>query len=593
MKNVITYLKTLWGAWGNLLSNDAICDCRITRGVLCFLGKLARRIYSFGCSQDILGAPQSLHSSPSGLDAKWKQKGNMEQKGKMSTSCLLLASYLPLTCPLHFSYAAVSSFSLASLICLCMLTVGVGNVWADTYTLGWGDATGSNSTNFTDVSGSVTNVVSFSTAKNDATNAPFYSSSSNYLRLYYHSGGNGGSITLTPASDVTITAFTITTKSKPTTKYKVGSGALTAITLSGGSSPYTGSVSGLEVTSSSSITIQNCNTSNTKLDIATITITYSTSGGGGGGCTAGVASSISAGDVVLIYYPSVSKEFGGYAESGTSHWGDVHTYTTNPSGYYPFTVEAGSASGYWSFKNGTTYLAMSADDNNKLVGSAIKNDASSWSVSINGSGEATITNKAYTGRVLKYNTSSPRFSSYETSTANTAWPKIYKFCDDVKYHVTYYGNENTGGTVPTDNNEYIGAQSATVLGNTGTLVKTGYAWAGWNTKADGNGTTYTAGNSISMSGGSVALYAKWVPTYTVTWMVNGSEARTDNNIGSGTALTPPTISPLPCGDKLAGWTDAEGGNYTHGTSTLYTGATITITGDKTFYAVFADYAIDE
>ena len=26
-------------------------------------------------------------------------------------------------------YAVVSRFSLASLICLCMLTVGVGNVW--------------------------------------------------------------------------------------------------------------------------------------------------------------------------------------------------------------------------------------------------------------------------------------------------------------------------------------------------------------------------------------------------------------------------------------------------------------------------------
>ena len=99
MKNLFTLLSHLRGSMGNLQSNDAICDCRLTVG------------------------------SPSGLDAKWKQKGKMEQKGKMSTSCLLLASYLPLTCPLHLSYAAVSRFSLASLICLCMLTVGVGNAW--------------------------------------------------------------------------------------------------------------------------------------------------------------------------------------------------------------------------------------------------------------------------------------------------------------------------------------------------------------------------------------------------------------------------------------------------------------------------------
>ena len=70
MKNLITYLKALWSWGANSQSSDVSHDCRLTRGVLCFLGKLARRIYSFGCSQDILGAPQSLHSSPSGMTAK-------------------------------------------------------------------------------------------------------------------------------------------------------------------------------------------------------------------------------------------------------------------------------------------------------------------------------------------------------------------------------------------------------------------------------------------------------------------------------------------------------------------------------------------
>lgn len=70
MKKLITYLKALWSWGANSQSSDVSHDCRLTRGVLCFLGKLARRIYSFGCSQDILGAPQSLHSSPSGMTAK-------------------------------------------------------------------------------------------------------------------------------------------------------------------------------------------------------------------------------------------------------------------------------------------------------------------------------------------------------------------------------------------------------------------------------------------------------------------------------------------------------------------------------------------
>ena len=82
------------------------------------------------------------------------------------------------------------------------------------------------------------------------------------------------------------------------------------------------------------------------------------------------------------------------------------------------------------------------------------------------------------------------------------------------------------------------------------------------------------------------------PTYTVIWKSNGVEIRTDNNVESGTNKTAPAISPIPCGDVIAGWTDAENGNYVHGTSILYSGATpsIQITGNKTFYAVFADYA---
>ena len=81
------------------------------------------------------------------------------------------------------------------------------------------------------------------------------------------------------------------------------------------------------------------------------------------------------------------------------------------------------------------------------------------------------------------------------------------------------------------------------------------------------------------------------PTYTVIWKSNGVVIRTDNNVESGTNKTAPTISPIPCGDVIAGWTDATDGNYVHGTSNLYSGATpsIQITGNKTFYAVFADY----
>jgi uncharacterized repeat protein (TIGR02543 family) len=75
--------------------------------------------------------------------------------------------------------------------------------------------------------------------------------------------------------------------------------------------------------------------------------------------------------------------------------------------------------------------------------------------------------------------------------------------------VTYDGNTNTGGTAPTDSASYAQNDTVTLLGNTGNLSKSGYSFAGWNTKGDGTGTNYAVGNTFSMGTANVTLYAKW------------------------------------------------------------------------------------
>ena len=79
--------------------------------------------------------------------------------------------------------------------------------------------------------------------------------------------------------------------------------------------------------------------------------------------------------------------------------------------------------------------------------------------------------------------------------------------------VTYDGNGSTGGTVPTDGNNYIAFQTVTVLGNVGSLVKSGTAFegffGGWNTASDGSGTNYAQDDTFAMGGANVTLYAKW------------------------------------------------------------------------------------
>lgn len=75
------------------------------------------------------------------------------------------------------------------------------------------------------------------------------------------------------------------------------------------------------------------------------------------------------------------------------------------------------------------------------------------------------------------------------------------------YTVTYDGNGSTGGTVPATV-EYDKGATVTVAGNTGGLVKTGFDFAGWNTSADGSGTTYQGGSMFAINA-NTTLYALW------------------------------------------------------------------------------------
>ena len=78
------------------------------------------------------------------------------------------------------------------------------------------------------------------------------------------------------------------------------------------------------------------------------------------------------------------------------------------------------------------------------------------------------------------------------------------------YSVTYNGNSNSSGTVPVDANNYTPGSTVTVLANTGSLVKTGYTFSGWNTTADGSGISYSAGGTFPCPSAYVILYAQWL-----------------------------------------------------------------------------------
>ena len=97
--------------------------------------------------------------------------------------------------------------------------------------------------------------------------------------------------------------------------------------------------------------------------------------------------------------------------------------------------------------------------------------------------------------------------------------------------VTYNGNNHTTGSVPTDANTYTAGTTVIVLGNTGTLTRTGCTFAGWNTAANGSGTTYAVGQTFAMGNGDVTLYAYWKQNYTQDQkMYNASATQTNETV---------------------------------------------------------------
>lgn len=75
------------------------------------------------------------------------------------------------------------------------------------------------------------------------------------------------------------------------------------------------------------------------------------------------------------------------------------------------------------------------------------------------------------------------------------------------YTVTYDGNTNTSGTAPSAQTK---TEDVTLVlrTNTGTLAKTGYTFDGWNTAANGSGTSYAVGANYTANA-AATMYAKW------------------------------------------------------------------------------------
>jgi uncharacterized delta-60 repeat protein/uncharacterized repeat protein (TIGR02543 family) len=130
--------------------------------------------------------------------------------------------------------------------------------------------------------------------------------------------------------------------------------------------------------------------------------------------------------------------------------------------------------------------------------------------------------------------------------------------------VTYNSNTPTSGTAPTDAVAHTNGATVTVLGNTGSLVKTGFSFDGWCTTqptpgATCSGTARAATSTFTISS-DITLYAVWTAnTYTIIYAagtgVSGSDPTSPTTALYGTTFTTPANPYARTGHTFAGWSD--------------------------------------
>ena len=322
-----------------------------------------------------------------------------------------------------------------------------------------------------------------------------------------------------------------------------------------------------------------------------------------------------------------SGNWGASNRTNAPHYTNVYENYGFYSGSYYVIVPSGTGNNAGITINYTGTTASSVN----LTTKAIASNASAGTVSVSGyylSSATAVSERSAVSSTASNATASTTLAPASTATFKATANTGYEFVGwydaasggnrlsasatyTAKYDISFEGktvyarfNARTY-TVTLDNQDATtaGATSVTATYNAdmpsianNLPKKTGHTFNGYFTATSGGTKYYNADGTSAKKWDKTAetiLYAQWtINTYTVKWVVNKAET-TEKVAHESKPTGAPTIDEnnLPCGDKFVGWTTSFYVHATDAPATLYpTAADIpAITGDITFYAVFADY----
>ena len=236
----------------------------------------------------------------------------------------------------------------------------------------------------------------------------------------------------------------------------------------------------------------------------------------------------------------------------------------------------------------------------KLVGSATNNLTTVADAEANGTLVMDYTANTLTNALTGLASTSAYYYAVivkdEAGNKSLYSPASVKPSDNLTYTVTYDGNTAGSGSVPTNTNQYSYSNTLTIATNSGSLAKTGYTFAGWNTAPNGSGTSYAASSTLTMGLANVTLYAQWtINSYALSYDGNGNTggtAPTGATQTYNTTITVATVGALTkTGYTFAGWKTApsSGTSYAAGSTFTYPAAAIILYAQWTINSYALSY----
>lgn len=313
----------------------------------------------------------------------------------------------------------------------------------------------------------------------------------------------------------------------------------------------------------------------------------------------GKATSISVGDQVVFVCEDAGKEMTSISTTSTKY-GIGTEYTTTPAGTFAFDVVAGYSTGTVAFKNGSNYLYWTSGNSLNVNGTLSNN--TSWKVTIDNSGNATIKNASDNSRQIVWNSGSPRFATYSSPSIGSSY-----------YAIQLYKNSSGGGggstttyktspdcgslrTITLSNSgvvtggDFMANVSSAYPGATITLTADpdpGYEFGSWTVTKQGGGTVTVTNNQFTMPDANVTVSATFnaLTRYNIRFFNNGSQIGSTQSVYDGGTPNIPA-DPEGCdGYTFVGW-------YTESLATSNTTShtwvtDFTVSAAQDYYAVFA------